>query len=269
MLIATSGLIMPLPVLLSIPFNSLWNDLIIYHLTKSPAAVSIGARLASLVSDLSTKEAVDLLGLIATVFMLHRRDFKRGLITASALILLGPYLLQPTTTSQHLIEATPFFSMIAAESLTSLPQRKESRNRRGFMALTICLLLILVYFLPNPITEIAEARESHPESRVMRTLARDVQYYSRDDEIVFSQLTVVPFLAQRRCPPIADIDWVNKQLGLFTSETVRQLVRLYPLKVIIISHRIEAEIADFLGEHGYIRVDRVRDYRVYVKTEGG
>ena len=54
------------------------------------------------------------------------------------------------------------------------------------MALTICLLLILVYFLPNPITEIAEARESHPESRVMRTLARDVQYYSRDDEIVFS-----------------------------------------------------------------------------------
>lgn len=266
MLIATAGLMMPLPALLSIPFDSLRNDLIIYHLTKSPATVSIGVKLASLASDLLTKEVTDLLGLIATIFILHKRDFKRGLIAASAFALLGPYLLQPTTTSQHLIEATPFFSMTVAGALASLPISRERRDRRKLISLTICLLLVLGYFFPRPIIEIAGARESHPESRVMRKLAQDVQYYSRDDELVFSQLTVVPFLAQRRCPPIADIDWVNKQLGLFTADTVKQLIILYPLKVVIISNRIEAEMRDFLGEHGYIRVDRIRDYRIYVKT---
>ncbi len=266
MLMTILGLIIPLPALLTIPFNALTNDLIMYHLTKSPTEVSLDTRVASMISDLLTKEVTCLIGIIAAIYSLYERDPRKILITISAFTLLGPYILQPTTTSQHLIEATPFFAVTAATALTAVFDSKGEKERRKLSALTVCLLIILTCFLPNPILQISEARESHPESRVMRKLAHDIQLYSREDEMVFSQLTVVPFLARRQCPPLADIDWVNKQLGLFTSETVRQLVLLYPLKVIIITHRIEAEIRDFLGEEGYVRVNRIQNYRVYVRN---
>jgi len=264
-LFALIGVAVPLLCLLTIPFETLRRELIIYHLTKSVTPTPIQQSLIGLIRDFTTKEPPNLLGVVSLVYTVSRRDRRYTLISGTAILLLATYLSQPILTSQHLIESIPFFTVTAASCLTGFIATKDKKRRRKMIGVTICLLLLALYFIPENITYAKKALRGHSLNHILRKLVRAAQQYSDRDEMVFSQLTVIPFLAGRRCPPIADIDWVNQQLGLFTAETIMQLVRDYPLKVVIITHRTEREIREFMGEQGYTRVERIDMYRVYAK----
>ena len=262
---AIVGMTLPLLGLLTIPFDVLKRDQIAYHLTKSVTPTPIQRSLIGMIRDFTTKEPSNLLGSISLAYTITKKDSKHRLVSGAAILLLATYLSQPILTSQHLIESIPFFSIVAAICLTGFTATKDKESRRKMIAVTIGLLLLALYFVPENIDYAKKALRDHSLNHILRDLVRSAQQYSEADEMIFSQLTVIPFLAGRRCPPIADIDWVNLQLGLFTAETVMQLIQDYPLKLVIVTHRIEREIRDFMGEQGYIRVERIDLYRIYVK----
>ncbi|UCD72965.1 MAG: glycosyltransferase family 39 protein, partial [Candidatus Bathyarchaeota archaeon] len=262
---AIVGMILPLLGLLTIPFDVLKRELLIYHLTKSVAPTPIQLSLIGMIKDFTAKEPPALLGSISLAYVLIKREPKQALISGAAVLLLATYLSQPVLTSQHLIESIPFFSIVAAICLTGFIATRDREDRKKMIVVTVCLLLLALYFAPDNLEYGKEALRGHSLNHILRRLVRSAQQYSDRDEMIFSQLTVIPFLAGRRCPPIADIDWVNLQIGLFTADTVIQLIEDYPLKLVIITHRTEREIREFMGEQNYTRVERIDLYRIYVK----
>ncbi len=262
---AAIGLLIPLLSLLTVPFDALKRDLIVYHATKSVTPTPIQVSVTGLVGDFTTKEPPNLLGSISLIYTLSKRDQKHTVVSGAAVFLLMTYLAQPVLTSQHLIESIPFFSIIAALGLTGFTVSIDKESRRKMIVMTICLILVALYFVPENVYYGKRALGAHSFNHVLKRLVDSTQRYSNSDEMVFSQVSVIPFLAGRRCPPIADIDWVNLEMGLFTAENVMQLVQNYPLKVVVITHRTEMETRDFLERTGYTRVERIDMYRVYVK----
>jgi hypothetical protein len=262
---AVTGMVLPLLGLLTIPFDVLRRDLLVYHLTKSVTPTPIQLSLIGMIKDFTTKEPPALLGSISLAYIFIKRNRKTAVISGAAILLLATYLSQPVLTSQHLIEAIPFFSIVAGICLTGFMATKDRESRNKMIVVTLCLLLLAIYFVPENLEYGKNALRGHSLNHILGRLVRSAQQYSDRDEMIFSQLTVIPFLAGRRCPPIADIDWVNLQIGLFTAETVMQLIEEYPLKVVIITHRTEREIREFMGEQNYTRVERIDLYRIYVK----
>jgi hypothetical protein len=262
---AVAGIVLPLLGLLTIPFEVLRQDLLVYHLTKSVTPTPIQLSLIGMIKDFTTKEPPALLGSISLAYLFIKRNRKYALISGAAVLLLATYLSQPVLTSQHLIEAIPFFSIVSAICLTGFMVTKDRESRKKMIIVTVCLLLLGLYFVPENLEYGKKALRGHSLNHILGKLVRSAQQYSDSDEMIFSQLTVIPFLAGRRCPPVADIDWVNLQIGRFTAETVMQLVEDYPLKVVIVTHRTEREIREFMGEQNYTRVERIDLYRIYVK----
>jgi hypothetical protein len=262
---AVTGMVLPLLGLLLIPLDVLRQDLIVYHLTKSVTPTPIHVSLIGMIKDFTTKEPPALLGSISLTYLFLKRNRRHAVISGAAILLLATYLSQPVLTSQHLIESIPFFSIAAAVCLTGFMATSDKEGRKKMILVTVCLLLLAMYFVPENLEYGKKALRGHSLNHILRKLVRSAQQYSDEDEMIFSQLTVIPFLAGRKCPPIADIDWVNLQIGLFTAETIIQLIEDYPLKLVIITHRTEREIREFMGEQNYTRVERIDMYRIYMK----
>ncbi|MEM3088322.1 MAG: hypothetical protein QXP20_04340, partial [Candidatus Bathyarchaeia archaeon] len=83
-------------------------------------------------------------------------------------------------------------------------------------------------------------------------LVEIAQQHSNINEMVFSQLSLIPFLANRPYPPLVDTSPASSHAGVYTQSSVKELIIKYKVKVLILAGSfVNNKLATFLRAYGY------------------
>jgi len=258
------GFILPLISLTIFPVESLWRCLILFHTIKGSWVPIV--HLNKFVYVIATEEFPIAVGLAGVVYTWLNPNPKRLLLSTTALLSLFPYFAQPIATAHVLIMATPLFASLGSIPIPSLLTGDEQKQ-----TVTIFILAILIggtYAATSNFQLVATdlERDKGPINATIRRLVRIVQKYAAPEDMVFSQNPIVPFIAKRPYPPLVDMTLTAEYAGVFTPQTVRELLLRHQIKLVILLPEFEHELKTFLREHGYVRVERTGLYRVYLRT---
>jgi hypothetical protein len=256
--------IVPLLPLLSFPFDKLFFDLGTFHFIKG--GVTPAYRLQKLVfSIIPMRIPLLCLGFGSLVYLKINRSPNFVLLAALSLSLLGPYLQSPIGSPHLLLEAIPFFVLLSGTTLAEVIHfPTHSKNE----APIIILIVLLLYSVSSsiPLTTDAINLAVYPQNSELPKLVEIAQQYSKVNEMVFSQLSLVPFLAERPYPPLVDTSPASFHAGVYTPTAVKDLVVKYRVKVLILAGSfVNSELATFLRLHGYTLTNVVdKRWVVYV-----
>jgi len=261
---AMIGFILPLIPLTLFPAESLWRCLILFHTIKGSWMPIV--HLTKFVYIIATEEFPIAVGLAGAVYTWLNPNPKRLLLSTVALLSLLPYFAQPIATAHVLIMAAPLFASLGSIPLPNLLTGDERKQ-----TITIFILAILVggiYVAASNFQLVAAdlERDKGPINATIRRLVRIVQKYTAPEDMVFSQNPIVPFIAKRPYPLLVDMTLTAEYAGVFTPQTVRELLLRHQIKLVILLPEFEHELKTFLHEHGYIRVERTGLYRIYLRT---
>ncbi len=258
-------LIPPLAVILTAPLEKLWFDLVLFHFLKGEA--TIGAKIEKFLSILANREFPHLFGLVSAPYTLTKRDARLNLLLGQGILLLGPYFMQATSGAHVLIESSPFFAVLSAITLSETAKSVIDKRRTFF---TVCLSILLasttIIGVPPTLATLSETiQETAIEGRVYRKLVKIVERETDEEDTVFSQIPIVPFLAGRNYPPFIDTSQEAATAGIYSSETVKDLIIRYEVRLLIVRYRIGDELSDFLRSQGFAKVENLGGYWVYIR----
>jgi hypothetical protein len=260
------GLILPIvATIIVLPTDRLWFNLVLFHFLKG--SVTIQTKIERFLLTISTRELPHLLGLISGSYTLSKRDARINFLLGQSIILLGPYFMQGTPGAHLLVESSPLFSVLTAIAVSGIIQ-SILKKRRPFFTISLSALLLstIIVGLPQASTELLEVIHRTPlEGRIYRKLVEIVETETDEEDIVFSQIPVVPFLAGRKYPPFIDTSQSAKDTGIYTPEAVAHLTLRYNVKLLIVWYRTAEDLTAFLQTYGFVRIDRVGGYWVYLR----
>ncbi len=261
-------LVLPLLVMLATaPIGNLWFDLVAFHFLKGSS--TIAEKIGKLLSILTSRELPHLLGLISTPYALSKRDTRLNFLIGQGILLLGPYFMQATPGAHLLIESAPFFTILTAVA-TAQTANSILERRRPLLAVcsSILLLTAMALSLPPAVTEVSRVlHETTLEGRVYRRLVDIVDRETSKDDVVFSQIPLVPFLAGRNYPPFIDTSQSAKSAGIYTPEVVAEIVLRYRVKLLIVWYRTGDDLSDFLLGEGFTKLENLGGYTIYIRSE--
>lgn len=260
------GFLLPLLVIFMMtPIEKLWFDLVLFHFLKGGA--TMGVKIWKFLAILSSREFPHLLGLISTPYALTKRDTRLNLLLGQGILLLGPYFMQATSGAHVLIESSPFFAILSAVAICETA-KSILNGRRSLLTIGLSILLISTIPLclpPTMVTLFETIQETAIEGKVYRKLVKLVERETDEDDMVFSQIPLVPFLAGRDYPPFIDTSQEAMSAGIFSSEVVENLILQYDVKLLIVRYRIGDDLSDFLQEQGFIKTGNFGGYWVYLR----
>jgi len=261
-----SGLLLPLSIILmAAPIGDLWSDLVLFHFLKGRA--TIGEKIGKFLSILTRREIPHLLGLISIPYVLKKREMRLNFLIGQGILLLSPYFMQATPGAHLLIESSPFFVILTAISISETTRQIFDKRRPIFaVCLSVLLLSTLFVGLPSTVTELSKVLHKPTlEGRIYRRLVKIVERETGEDDIVFSQIPLVPFLAGRDYPPLIDTSQSAKNAGIYTPETVADLILRYRVRLLIVWYRTGDDLSNFLLSQGFVKLDNLGGYIVYIK----
>jgi len=256
--------IVPLLPLLSFPLDKLFFDLGTFHFIKG--GVTPAYRLQKLVfSIIPMRIPLLCLGFGSLVYLKINRSPQFVLLAALSLSLLGPYLQSPIGSPHLLLEAIPFFVLLSSTTLAEVMHFPiHSKNE----APIILLIVLLLYSISSsiPLTSDAINLAVYTQNSELPKLVEIAQHHSKINEMVFSQLSLVPFLAERPYPPLVDTSPASFHAGVYTQTAVKEIAVKYRVKVLILAGSfVNSELAAFLRVHGYTLTNVVdKRWVVYV-----
>jgi hypothetical protein len=258
------GFMLPILSLAIFPAESLWRCLVLFHTVKG-SWMPI-AHLNKFVYMIATEEFPIAVGLAGVVYTWLNPNPKRLLLSTAALFSLIPYFAQPIATAHVLITATPLFASLGSMPLPNLLTGDE--RKQIITIFTLAILVGGVYAAANSFQLVAAdlERDMGPINATIRRLVRIVQKYTAPEDMVFSQNPIVPFIAKRPYPLLVDMTLTAEYAGVFTPQTVRELLLHHKIKLVILLPEFEHELKTFLHEHDYVRVARTGLYRVYLRA---
>jgi len=260
------GLLIPIAaILLTASVHRLWYDLVVFHLLKGGATWT--EKMEKFLSILFNRELPHLLGIVSTPYILAKGDRRHSFLLGQGIFMFGPYFMQATPGAHLVIESSPFFTIVAAIAIHETGEIVLNR-RRSLATIGVSLLLLstLALSLPGAISEIRAVQQETPlEGRIYGRLVEIVERETREEDYVFSQIPVVPFLAGREYPPFIDTSQSAKNAGIYTPEVVADLVLRYRVKLLIVWYRTGEELSGFLKEQGFSRVERLGGYWIYLR----
>ena len=260
---AIVGFVLPLISLTMFSAESLWRCLIFFHMIKG-TGVSF-THLSKFVYIIAAEEFPIALGLVGVVYTWLNPSPKSLLLSTAALFSLIPYFAQPIATAHVLIPAVPLFASLGS---IPLPNLLTGGEQKQIVALFMLAILIGgTYSTINEFQSVATDLECEKGSinATIRRLVRIVQKYTTSEDMVFSQNPIVPFIAKRPYPLLVDMTLTAEYAGVFTPQTVRELLLHHQIKLVILLLEFEHELKTFLREHGYVRVERTGLYRIYLR----
>lgn len=262
------GLALPIAAMITIiPTDRLWFNLVLFHFLKGGTTMQV--KIERFLLTLSGRELPHLLGLISTPYILSKRDRRVNFLLGQSILLLGPYFMQATPGAHLLVESSPLFAILTAVTISgtakSMCKKKRSISTIG---LSILLLSTISVGLPRATTELSDVLQKTPlEGRIYRKLVDIVERETNEEDMVFSQIPVVPFLARRDYPPFMDTSQSAKDAGIYTPDVVADLVLNYNIKLLIVWYRTAEDLSGFLQTHGFVRIERLEGYWVYLRSE--
>jgi hypothetical protein len=242
--------IVPLLPLLSFPFDKLFFDLGTFHFIKGGMTPTY--RVQKLVFSIIPRRIPLLcLGFGSLVYLKTNRSSNFVLLAALSLSLLGPYLQSQIGSPHLLLEAIPFFVLLSSITLSEVIHFPvHSKNEVPI----ILLIILLLYSISSsiPLTSDAINLAVCTQNTDLPKLVEIVEQHSNINEMVFSQLSLVPFLANRPYPPLVDTSPASFHAGVYTQSAVQELVVRYKVKVLILAGSfVDNKLATFLRAHGY------------------
>lgn len=263
------GLALPITVTaMIIPTDRLWFNLVLFHFLKG--GTTIQAKIERFLLTLTNRELPHLLGLISAPYTLTKRDRRVNFLLGQSILLLGPYFMQATPGAHLLVESSPLFAILTAIAISGTAKSILKKRQSLF---TICLSVLLLSTisagLPRAAPELSEVLQKTPlEGRIYRKLVDIVERETDEDDIVFSQIPVVPFLARRDYPPFIDTSQSAKDAGIYTPDVVANLVLNHNVKLLVVWYRTAEDLSGFLQTHRFMRIERLEGYWVYLRSEG-
>ncbi|MBS7643659.1 MAG: glycosyltransferase family 39 protein [Halobacteria archaeon] len=250
--IATSVILYSIPLLplLSFPFDKLFFNLGTFHFIKGGMTPTY--RLQKLVfSIVPMRIPLLCLGFGSLVYLKINRSPNFVLLAALSLSLLGPYLQSPIGSPHLLLEAIPFFVLLSSITLSEVIHFPIHSKNKAPITLLVVLLL---YSFSNsiPLTSDAINLAVYTQNTDLPKLVEIAQQHSNINEMVFSQLSLIPFLANRPYPPLVDTSPASSHAGVYTQTAVKELIIKYKVKVLILAGSfVNNKLATFLRAYGY------------------
>ena len=261
---ASTGL--PLLALAAFPVQNILFDLFSFHLRKGVSGPLSIQHLKTLLDVATSTEIPILAGLIGSIICLVDRRKERVIVAVMGLMLMVPYLVSSSITPHLLREATPMLSLSAALALSEVTGKGNKRHLAILLGLVLLSSSLSVKDgIQDAMSEYSKAANS--STHKISYLVRLVQENTRPEDMVFCQLTVVPFLANRRSPPLADTSLTAMRAGVFTLDSIKAVIHKYDIRLLSISDNFvdEEDMRQFLRDRGYVRIDRAWGYWTYVK----
>jgi hypothetical protein len=262
------GLALPIAAMAAIiPTDSLWFNLVLFHFLKGGSTIPV--KIERFMLTVTDRELPHLLGLISGPYVLSKRDRRVNFLLGQSVLLLGPYFMQATPGAHLLVESSPLFTILAAVTIYGTIKAILKKRRSLFtICLSILLLSTISVGLPRATTELSEILQKTPlEGKIYRKLVDIVERETDEDDIVFSQIPIVPFLAGRDYPPFMDTSQSAKDAGIYTPDVVADLVLNYNVKLLVVWYRTAEDLSGFLQTHGFVRIERLEGYWVYLRSE--
>ena len=265
-LIFAASTALPLLALAAFPLQNLLFDLFIFHLKKGVSGPFSIEHFKTLLDVATSTELPILAGLIGSIIGIADRRRERVTVAVTGLVLIVPYMISSSITPHLLIEPTPILSLSAALALSEVVGKGSKRY------LAILLGLVLLSSSLSVMNGVQDAMSEYSDAAKTSThkisyLVALVQKNTKPGDMVFCQLTVVPFLANRRSPPLADTSLTAIKAGVFTLDSIKSVIQKYDIKLLSISFNFvnEEDMREFLRDRGYVRIDRAWGYWTYVK----
>ncbi|UCD72964.1 MAG: glycosyltransferase family 39 protein [Candidatus Bathyarchaeota archaeon] len=262
------GLVLPIAAMIAIiPTDSLWFNLVLFHFLKG--GTTMQAKIEKFLLTLTGRELPHLLGLISTPYILSKRDRRVNFLLGQSVLLLGPYFMQATPGAHLLVESSPLFAILTAVTISETVKSIFKKRRSLFtIGLSVLLLSTILIGLPRATTELSDVlQKTTLEGRIYRKLVDIVERETNEEDMVFSQIPVVPFLAGRDYPPFMDTSQSAKDAGIYTPDVVAYLVLNYNVKLLVVWYRTAEDLSSFLQTHGFVRIERLEGYWIYLRIE--
>jgi 4-amino-4-deoxy-L-arabinose transferase-like glycosyltransferase len=203
--------------------GDLWRDAVTFHRhARSVETQSAGSRIVDYFSLRTPTTWVFALGAVAAV--VFRRQLVLWTFVAAAVVFL---LLQVPLLDHHFVLLAAALGLAVGASLVSGPGRLVAAG----------LAVALVGAAAGWIQDYRQiGRSSAPEPAEVRAAAAEVKRLTRPDELVASDLPIVPFLADRRLPgDLVDTSAVRFASGSLTPQGVRAA----PVRVYVVGREFE------------------------------
>jgi 4-amino-4-deoxy-L-arabinose transferase-like glycosyltransferase len=196
--------------------GDLWRDAVTFHRhARSTEAQHAGSRLVDYFSLRTPTTWAFAAGAVAAV--VFRRQLVLWTFAAAAVVFL---LLQVPLLDHHFVLLAAALGLAAGTSLVSGPSRLVA------VGLTVALVGAAAGWIQD-YRQIG--RSNAPEPAEVRAAAAELRRLTRPDELVASDLPIVPYLADRRLPgDLVDTSAVRFASGSLTPDDVRRApVRVY------------------------------------------